>query len=354
MHRFFKKTAGKTGLPPGTLVVPNKKQTSPTKLTLMQYDKSHLVEKSIDSFSKYVPDSVETAVTWINVEGIDDPSIIASAEGVFGIHPLVLEDIMHTEQRPKVEDFEDYIFLVLKVFSLEQDTGQLIINQISLVLMPGVVISFQEHGSDAFYSARNRLKADKGRIRKMGADYLAYALLDIVVDSYFGILEQQGDRIENIEQELLDRPSPQTLQNINSLKQEITMLRRSVWPLREVMSKLEKRDSSLIRETTIIYLRDVYDHIIQVVDTVDISRDILSGMLDMYLSTISNSMNQVMKVLTIIATIFIPLTFIAGIYGMNFSYMPELGWRWSYPAALGVMVMVVIVMIAYFRKKKWL
>jgi magnesium transporter len=217
-----------------------------------------------------------------------------------------------------------------------------------------MVISFQEHGNDIFGPVRDRLRVNKGRIRKMGADYLAYCLLDMVVDSYFTILEQQGNRIEQVDEELLGEASPETLATINSLKREITILRRSVWPLREVINNLEKRESSLIQKSTNIYLRDVYDHTIQVIETVETSRDILSGMVDMYLSTVSNAMNQVMKVLTIIATIFIPLTFIAGIYGMNFANMPELGWRWGYPASLVAMAVVAIAMVVYFRKKRWL
>jgi len=226
--------------------------------------------------------------------------------------------------------------------------------QVSLVLGPNFVISLQERVGDVFEQIRDRIRNAKGRIRKMGSDYLCYALIDAIVDNYFAILEGFGERIESMEEELVAEPTEKTLQQIHTLKREMIFLRKSVWPLRELISALQRSESPLIQESTDIYLRDVYDHTIQIIDTVESFRDMISGMLDIYLSSLSNKMNAVMKVLTIIATLFIPLTFVAGIYGMNFKYMPELEWHWAYPAVWLVMVVVAAVMLIYFRKKKWL
>jgi magnesium transporter len=226
--------------------------------------------------------------------------------------------------------------------------------QVSLILGSNFVISFQEREGDVFTVIRDRIRTGKGRIRKAGADYLAYSLVDAIVDYYFVILEKLGEKIEGIEEELVTNPTPETLQTIHHLKRELIFLRKSVWPLREVISVLERGESALIQESTGIYLRDLYDHTIQVIDSIETFRDMVAGMLDIYLSSVSNKLNEVMKVLTIIATIFIPVTFIVGIYGMNFQYMPELGWRWGYPVVWLVIVVVVIAMVFYFRRKKWI
>ncbi|MFB0509709.1 MAG: magnesium/cobalt transporter CorA, partial [bacterium] len=291
-------------------------------------------------------------VTWINIDGIHKVEVIEKIGNCFNLHPLILEDILNTGQRPKIEDFGEHIFLVLKMlYYLEKE---ITIEQVSLILGPNFVISFQEREGDVFNNIRERIRNNKGRIRKMGADYLAYSLLDAIVDGYFVILEKVGEEIEDIEEKLIKNPTPKTVQIIHNLKREMISLRKSVWPLREVVGVLERGESALIKKTTGIYLRDVYDHTIQVIDTIETYRDMISGMLDIYLSSISNRMNEVMKILTIIATIFIPLTFIAGIYGMNFRFMPELGWRLGYPAVLFIMVIIGIVMLFYFRRKKWL
>jgi len=244
--------------------------------------------------------------------------------------------------------------MVLKMLTFNNESNSIQSEQVSLVLGQNFVISFQEAAGDVFEQIRDRIRNAKGRIRKMSADYLAYALIDAIVDNYFLILEKMGEQIESMEEELIAKPSDKTVRMIHSLKRELIFLRKSVWPLRELISNLEKTESSLITNSTEPYLRDVYDHTIQVIDTVEGFRDMVSGMLDIYLSSISNRMNAVMKVLTIIATIFIPLTFIAGIYGMNFKYMPELGWKWAYPAVWLIMAIVAIVMLIYFKRKKWL
>jgi len=313
-----------------------------------------LEEKEAKEVEECFPFKDKPTVTWINIDGIQRIDVIEKIGKYFSLHPLALEDIVNTGQRPKMEDFVDYIFVVLKMLYYDEKERETKAEQLSLVLGPNWVISFQENEGDVFDPIRERIRADKGRIRKMGADYLVYALIDAVVDNYFIILEKIGEKIEEIEDELVANPAPETLQAIHNLKRQMIFLRKSVWPLREVISRLERWESQLINKSTDIYLRDVYDHTIQVIDAIETFRDMLSGMLDIYLSSVSNRMNEVMKVLTIIATIFIPLTLVAGLYGMNFRYMPELEWPWGYPLVLFFMFAIGVLMLIYFRKKKWL
>lgn len=291
---------------------------------------------------------------WLNVDGVHQPEIIEQVGKYFNVHPLVLEDIAYTGQRPKMEDLDDYIFVVLRMLRFDEKESETKAEQVSIVLGRGFIVSFQERQGDVFNAIRERLRNNKGRIRKMAADYLAYTLIDAIVDNYFMILEKVGETIEEIEDILIANPSTETLRIIHDLKREMIFLRKSVWPLREVINRLERSESALINKSTFIYLRDVYDHTIQVMDSVETFRDMLSGMLDIYLSSVSNRMNEIMKVLTVIATIFIPLTFLAGIYGMNFRYMPELDLTWSYPAILVLMFVVAMVMVVFFRRKKWI
>jgi len=354
MSRFIKKRSKKVGLPPGTLVHIGEKKTDKVRITIIDYDEANFEEKEIKTVEECFPFKNKPTVTWINIDGIHDIKIIEKIGKHFDLHPLILEDIVNTGQRPKIEDFGDYIFVVLKMLYYNEKEDEIQAEQVSLILSSNFVISFQEREGDVFNPIRERIRSGKGRIRKMGADYLAYALIDTIVDSYFIILEKLGEKIESIEEELVTNPTPETLQAIHHLKREMIFLRKSVWPLREVVNRLERGESTLIHESTGIYLRDVYDHTIQVIDAIETSRDMLSGMLDIYLSSVSNRMNQIMKVLTIIASIFIPLTFIAGIYGMNFEFMPELAWPWGYPLVLLVMVVIGISMLIYFRRKKWL
>jgi magnesium transporter len=264
-----------------------------------------------------------------------------------------LEDILNTDQRPKIEDFDDYIYIVLRLINYNQDR-EVTSEQISLILGRNFVISLQESDGEVFAPILERLRTSKGRIRKSGADYLVYTLMDLIVDNYFVVLEKFGEALEYLEEEVVTKPSTQTLQDIHRFKYDMIMLRKSVWPLREVIGRLERRESDLIQEATGIYFKDVYDHTIVAIDNIETYRDILSGMLDIYLSSISNRLNEIMKVLTIIATIFMPLTFLAGVYGMNFKHMPELEWTWGYPASLGLMLVISLSMLIYFRKKKWL
>jgi len=344
----------KAGLPPGTLLHIGEVKAAETRIRIIDYDEKEYRETEVKAIEDCFSYTDESTVTWINIDGLHEPKVIERLGNRLGVHPLVLEDVLHTGQRPKMEDFEGYLFVVFKMLQYDENLNEIIGEQISLIVGPNYVISFQEREGDIFNPIRDRVKNGKGRIRRAGADYLAYALLDTIVDHYFVILEALGEEIEALEEELVAHPTPETLQTIHKLKAEMIFLRKSVWPLREVVNGLERGDSPLIAESTRIYLRDVYDHTIQVIETIETFRESVTGMLDIYLSSISNRMNEVMKVLTIIATIFIPLTFVAGIYGMNFKFMPELEWHWGYPAALGVMFGISIVMFIYFRRKKWL
>ncbi len=354
MFRFIKKISKKAGLPPGTLVHIGEKKVERAKITIIDYDEAQFQEEEIERVEECFPFRDKPNVTWINIDGIHQVAILEKLGKHFDLHPLLLEDIMHTEQRPKMEDFGDYIFVVLKVLYWDEKDNEIKPEQVCLILGSNFVISFQEGAGDVFNPIRERIRKAKGRIRKMKADYLAYALVDTIVDHYFIIMEKLGEKIEGMEEELVTNPTPETLQAIHTLKRELIFLRKSVWPLREAVNSLERGESSLIYESTGIYFRDVYDHTIQVIDTIETFRDMVSGMLDIYLSSISNKMNEVMKVLTIIATIFIPLTFVAGLYGMNFKYIPELEWHWGYFAVLFVMVTIGFGMVMYFRNKKWL
>lgn len=350
-RKILRRPRSKVGVPPGTLIHVGEKRREQVRIDCFRYHEHRLEEDVLPSFD-LCPRRDPSAVTWINVEGLHETGTIEATGECFGLHPLVQEDILNTEHRPKFEDYDDYLFLVLKMLRLEK--GEICTEQVSLILGPDFVLSFQEGAEgDLFDGVRERLRAGKGRIRKAGADFLAYALIDAVVDGFYPILEEIGDRIELLEDELVDCPTKETLQKIHAYKRELLLLRKSVWPLREVVASLQRQEEPLVREGTRIFLRDVYDHIIQVADTLETYRDILAGLLDLYLSSLSNRMNEVMKVLTIIATLFIPLTFLVGVYGMNFTYMPELEWRWGYPAVWGIMIAVTAGMLVFFKKKKW-
>ena len=354
MLRLIKKRSKKAGLPPGTLVHIGEKKGETLKITVMDYDEAHFQEKEIRTTEECFAFKDAPTVTWINIDGLHQIEILEKLGECYGFHPLVLEDILNTDQRPKMEDYGDYLYIVLRMLSYNDQSSEIDTEQVSLILGPNFVFSFQEKEGDVFDPIRERIRNNKGRIRKMGADYLAYALLDSIVDNYFMIMEKLGETIEFLEEELVTHPVPETLQTIHQLKRELIFLRKAVWPLREVISGLERGELVLVKETTRIYLRDVYDHTIQVIDTIETFRDMISGMLDIYLSSVSNRLNSVMKVLTIIATIFMPLTFIAGIYGMNFKYMPELGWRWGYPMVWVLVIVISVFMLIYFKKKRWL
>ncbi len=352
MSRLMKGRSGKAGLPPGSLVHIGRRKKGEVKVTLIEYDEAQVQRTEIGNVAECPLWRGRKAVTWVDVEGIHDIGKLEELGKCFSLHPLVLEDILNTTQRPKFEDYGDYYYIVLKM--LTADPRGVSSEQVSILLGGDFVVSFQEGiDGDLFQPVRDRLQSEKGRMRKMGPDYLAYSLIDAVVDHYFTILEGLGEKVEDLEQDLIVEPTTETLQTIQYLKREMLTLRRSVWPLRDVVGSMERGDSPLIHEQTRLYLRDVYDHTIQIIDSIETLREMLSGMLDIYLSSVSNRLNSVMKVLTIIATIFMPLTFLAGVYGMNFRHMPELEWTWGYPAALLVMLAIALSMVAYFKTKKW-
>lgn len=354
MPKLVKKRSKKAGFPPGTIVHIGNKRAEKTKITIVDYNEEQFQEKEAKSIKECFPYKDKPTVTWININGVHEVKIIEELGKNYNFHPLILEDIVDTDQRPKIKDFGDYIFIILKMHYYDKENNEIKIEQVSLIFGKNYVISFQEREGDVFDSIRERIRNNIGRIRKARADYLIYALMDAIIDNYFTILEKLGEETEDLETKVIKNPVPANLQIIYRLKSELIFLRKSVWPLREVISILEKGESALIDKSTNIYLRDIYGHTIQVMDTVETLRDVISGTLEVYLSSISNRMNEIMKVLTIIATIFIPLTFIVGIYGMNFQYMPELKWVWSYPVVLLGMLIIGIIMVFYFRRKKWM
>jgi len=353
MSKIFKRST-KAGLPPGSLIHIGEMKEERVRFTIFDYDEDHLSETEMKTVEECFHSKDKNTVSWVNIDGIHQVDVIEKIGTHFGLNTLVLEDILNTDQHPKLEDFENYIYVVMKMLSFDEVVNKITTEQVSFILAPKLVLSFQERIGDTFDPVRERLRTSKGRIRKMDADYLAYALIDSIVDNYFIILEKIGDKIDFIEEELVTDPTPDTLQMIHELKRELITLKRSIWPLREILSRLGLMESTLIMESTNVYLKDVHDHIIHIIDTIETYKEMLSGMLDIYLSSLSNKMNEVMKVLTLVATIFIPLTFIAGVYGMNFQHMPELAWKWSYPVVWIVMISVSMSMVLYFKRMKWL
>jgi magnesium transporter len=311
------------------------------------------VEKPVKSVNDLKGLASSKSVSWIDIVGLGDMKVFEALGKLFDLHPLILEDVLHTEQRPKFENYDNVLYIVVKMFSLDKKENKINSEQISLILGKHFVISLQERPGDVFEPVRQRIRDGKG-VRRRGPDYITYMILDSIVDNYFLVLEQIGERIEELEDELLADPDQKTLHKVNSIRQEAIILRRSIWPLRDVVNRFERDENALVQPGTRIYIRDVYDHTVQVIEAIETYRDILSGMVDLYLSSVSNKLNSVMKVLTVIATIFIPLTWIAGVYGMNFEFMPELGWRFGYPMIITVMFAVGIVMLIYFKRKKWM
>ena len=324
------------------------------KISLLRYSETVFELQEVLSITDLQVPADDGTIVWLNVDGILPPADLEKVMQTFNIHQLVFEDITHTEQRPKATDFDDYIYIALKnLYFADNEEEELTSEQISLVIGKNFVLTFQEKTGDVFQSLQNRIKVAKGKVRTVGTDYLSYLLLDLIIDNYFVILDKLGEKMEILEDKLMSDPGKDSLNPIHSMKRRMLVVRKAIWPLREIISGLERFDSPLIQEETKVFLRDIYDHTIEVIDTTEIYRDMLSGMLDIYLSSISNKTNEVMKVLTVISTIFIPLTFIVGLYGMNFDYMPELRMRWSYPILWLVMIGIAGMMIAYFRKKKW-
>ncbi len=350
--KLVQKRSKKTGLPPGTLVHIGEKKPDKVTITAFNYAAGRCDERNDLPLEALAPPTDES-ITWVDVGGVHKMEILESFGKQFQLHPLLLEDIANTDQRPKLDDYETCLFLVMKMLSVT-DRQEIVVEQVSLVLGPNFVLSFQENGADVFTSVRDRLRGGKGRLRQAGADYLLHALVDAIVDQYFDVLEMLGEKIEAMQDLVISDPKPETLHRIHALKRQLMFLRRAVWPLREAANNLSRSECPFLRESTKVFFRDLYDHVVQIVDTIETLREMVSAGLDIYLSSISYRSNAVMKVLTIITTIFMPLTFIVGIYGMNFEHMPELKWEWGYPLVIGMMVVIAIAMLGFFKRKKWM
>jgi magnesium transporter len=354
MPRFVKKTSKKAGLPPGALFHIGERRQAITRVTVMDYDGDRLDETTPGDVEAVFPLRDAPATSWINVDGVHDMTVIEKLGQHFLIHPLTLEDTVNTAQRPKLEEFDDYLYMALKMLTWDDEAGRLRAEQVSLVLGHHFLISFQEAEGDVFAPVRTRIRQGRGRLRRSGGDYLAYALIDSVVDHYFVVLELLGEKIEALEEQLYANDGDDPLAAIFRLKQEMIYLRKQIGPLREPLSQLHKSENPLIQEKHRVFFADVYDHLLQALEVVESLRDVLSGLQDLYISMTGQRMNEIMKVLTIIATIFIPITFVAGIYGMNFEVMPELKWRWGYFAVWGVFAAIGSAMLVYFKRRRWL
>lgn len=354
MSVSFDSTSAKRGMPPGTLVHVGDVTDTDAKVTVLDYTKSSLDEHAVESINEISKYKETDSVTWINIEGIHNIANLEFIGTEFNIHPLVLEDLANTHQRTKLEEFEDYLFVVLKRIRMDEATNTIMEEQISLLILNGFVFTFREVADDLFEPIVRRLKEGKGRMRNQGVDYLAYSIIDLIVDEYFQLQDELDEFAELLEDELLNNPSPKTLATIQKVKREMIYIRKSISPMREVLSGILRSETPLIDEKTKLYLRDVYDHVIRVNEAMESYRDLIAGMLDIYLSSVSNRLNETMKVLTVFSTIFIPLTFITGIYGMNFEFMPELKWHWAYPSLWILFVFVTGGLLLYFRRKKWI
>ncbi|MFT5207547.1 MAG: magnesium transporter [Candidatus Omnitrophota bacterium] len=356
MTHSHDKTTKNPGSSPGTIVHIGEQKINKSRIRLMQYDNSEILEKEFETIEECIASSNSLpGVKWINVDGLHDIELLKGIGKAFDIHPLVLEDIVNTKQRPKYEEHDHQIFIVLKMLYADPDESKVSSEQMSFVLGKDYILSFQERVGDVFGEVRKRIRTGgSGRIRKAGSDYLLYALTDAMVDHYFIVLENIANQLENADNELTENPSSTTLRQIHDLKKEIVLIKKQTWPLRELFASILRSESKLISKKTAIYFRDVQDHVFQILDSVESFREMISTMLDMYQSSISNKMNEVMKVLTIIATIFIPPTFVAGIYGMNFDSMPELHMKYGYFVVLGVISICIATMVFYFKKKRWI
>lgn len=342
----------KSGLPPGTLLHIGKAHDSPVTVTYVKYNQSDFSKINLKTVADIEIGEGKYPVHWINVDGLTEPAVIEDIGKKFGLHHLMLEDIMNTQHIPKVEEFNDYVFFTLKALRLNTDNLELETEQVSFVLGRNYVLSFQEKPENVFGEILFRMS--EGKYKSRGADFLVYRLIDVIIDSYYSVLETLEDSIDLSEEEVFESPNPEHLRAIQSMKRVLLTLRKSVYPLREAINKLQKRDSNFISDGTIKYFRDLYDHTVHVVENIENAREINTGLKDIYLSSMSNKMNKIMQVLTIISTIFIPLSFIVGLYGMNFDHMPELHWKYGYQLIWGIIITIVIIQLFIFRKRKWL
>ena len=354
-RKIFRPRRKKPGLPPGSLVYTGEPgPQSPTRALMIDYDEHKVIERELSAAEECLPFKDTQTVTWIDVDSMSDSKLLENFGSVMGFHLLMLEDILNTDQRPKFEDYGNYIYIVVKMLDYNEARGEIDIEQLSLILGPNYVITFQERPGDFFDPLRERIRNSLGRIRKLRADYLAYAILDIIVDHYFVVLEKLGEKIEKLEDLVSNNPKPDTAAQIHALRREMIFVRRSTWPLREVITGLQRSESEMVRDLNSAYFRDLHDHSMQVTDAVDSFRDLLNGMLDAYYATLTNRTNAVLKVVALFSAIFMPLTFITGIFGMNFVHFPELEWRYGFQGSLILMGVVIAIMVSVFRWKKWL
>ena len=350
----------KLGLKPGSVVYVGEQRDHDVSIDIIDYTDVKLNQVKVSRVEDAFPYRDSKTTTWININGIHNTEIVEKLGAHFHLHALLLEDLVNAGHRPKLEENPDNLFIVLKMLQYDEGNHTIVKEQISIVFNKNIVISFQEKEGDVFGDVRNRLHRTNPRIRFLNSDYLAYALIDAIVDHYFVVLEHIGERVEDLEDRLMDDPRPEHLTTIRNLKREMLSMRRAVWPLREILAALERSETKLIHHETRPYLRDLYEHVIQVIDNVETYRETVSSLQDIYLSSVSNKMNEVMKVLTIIATIFIPLGFLAGVYGMNFDTetsplnMPELGSPYGYLGFWGMVLLVAMGLVWFFRRKKWL
>jgi len=338
---------------PGTLVHVGTVIEAESRISLIDYDKETMVKKSIHSIDELAAYRKKETVTWVNIEGLSNVALVESIGQLFDIHPLILEDILNAHQRPKFEESEEYLYIVLKCISVEKEQFAVSYEQISILLLNNFVFTFKEKKDDLFLPLYERLENSQGRLRNQGSDYIAYAIVDIIVDMNFMLLDSLDLITDALEDELLTDPTAKTLATIQQIKRELIDIRKSVSPLRELLASILRSDTALIHKKTLLYFRDIHDHVLHISDEIESYRDMLTGLLDIYISSVSNKMNEVMKVLTVFASIFIPLTFITGVYGMNFQHMPELAWKWSYPAVWGIFIIFSAVSFFYFKKKRW-
>ncbi|MBN2415056.1 magnesium/cobalt transporter CorA [bacterium] len=354
MARFFRKRDKNRGMPPGSLIFIGSRKVEEIIVTIFNYDNEKVTIFPLDDIREAAPYRTSPEITWINVDGIHDPDVIKNLGETFDLHPLLLEDILNTGQRPKLDDFDSCLTIITKMLQWDEGSRKIISEQVSIILGDTWVITLQEQPGDVFDTVRERINKAKGRVRNCGADYLAYALLDTIVDNYIYIVERIGEKVEDLEVLILNNGGGHIPTAINALKQEIHFLRKSIRPVQEAILKLTKLETPLIEETTRPFLKDLQDHITHACEAVDTYSDLLSDHFNTYNSLINNRMNDIMRVLTVIATIFIPITFLAGIYGMNFDYMPELRWKFAYFIVWGLFLLVIGGMLSYFKKKKWL
>lgn len=355
MIESLSNSSGKSGLPPGSLIHVGSRLETVTSMSIIDYSEGYAEEKKIQSIDEILKYKDSDTITWVVIEGLTNINVIERIGEMFDIHQLVLEDILNTNQRPKFEQYDDHLYIVLKCLLIEDDAFTVVYEQISLLVLKNYVFMFKEKRDNLFHPVQERIRLGKGKIRSLGTDYLTYVILDYIVDQNFVLIDSLDEVINSLEDNLLTAvPTPDMLYKIQSLKREIISIRRYISPVRELLAGMMRSDSELINQNTHIYLRDVSDHSIRVVESIESYRDILTGLLEIYISSLSNKMNEVMKVLTIFASIFIPLTFITGIYGMNFDYMPELAWKWAYPALWGIFITLPVILILYFKRKKWL